>query len=121
MPCLLVWGANDAIVPPAVGLGLASTIPDARLVVLEGAAHQPQWDAPNAFHAAVLPFLDGVSTDLAGVQSLADDRLGRRHRLAVTGHGTDEGVSLDDEGDAIGRCGNRCGARHVAQERDLAE
>ncbi|HET6744415.1 MAG TPA: alpha/beta hydrolase [Candidatus Limnocylindria bacterium] len=58
MPCLLVWGAQDAIVPPAVGHRLASTIPNARLVLLEGAAHQPQWDAPDAFHAAVLPFLD---------------------------------------------------------------
>ena len=58
MPCLLVWGADDGIVPPDVGHQLASTIPDARLVLLEGAAHQPQWDAPDSFHAAVLPFLD---------------------------------------------------------------
>ena len=58
MPCLLVWGADDAIVPPAVGHLLASTIPNSTLVLLEGAAHQPQWDAPDAFHAAVLPFLD---------------------------------------------------------------
>jgi pimeloyl-ACP methyl ester carboxylesterase len=58
MPSLLVWGANDTIVPPAVGHRLASTIPDARLVLLERAAHQPQWDDPDAFHSAVLPYLD---------------------------------------------------------------
>jgi pimeloyl-ACP methyl ester carboxylesterase len=63
MPCLLLWGANDAIVPPTVGHRLASTIPDASLVLLEGAAHQPQWDAPDAFHAAVLPFLDRQLSD----------------------------------------------------------
>jgi pimeloyl-ACP methyl ester carboxylesterase len=38
-PVLLVWGAEDRIVPPAAGRRLAALLPNARLVVIEGADH----------------------------------------------------------------------------------
>jgi 3-oxoadipate enol-lactonase len=60
MSTLLVWGRDDRIVPAEVGVQLAAAIPDATLVVIEGAGHQPQWDRPDAFHAAVLPFIAGT-------------------------------------------------------------
>lgn len=60
MPCLLVWGTEDTIVPMDVGRQLAASIRDARLVLIEGAGHQPQWEAPDAFHLAVLPFLESA-------------------------------------------------------------
>jgi pimeloyl-ACP methyl ester carboxylesterase len=56
-PSLLVWGAQDAIVPPEVGRQLACALPDARLAIIADAGHQPQWERPDAFHAAVVPFL----------------------------------------------------------------
>jgi pimeloyl-ACP methyl ester carboxylesterase len=61
MPCLLVWGARDAIVPLEIGTALQASLPNASLVVLPEAGHQPQWDQPAAFHAAILPFLEGAS------------------------------------------------------------
>ena len=61
MPCLLVWGAQDTIVPLEVGIWLQTAIPHATLAVLPDAGHQPQWDQPNAFHAAILPFLATAS------------------------------------------------------------
>ena len=57
MPCLLVWGARDTIVPLEIGAWLQASLADATLAVLPDAGHQPQWDQPDAFHAAVLPFL----------------------------------------------------------------
>jgi pimeloyl-ACP methyl ester carboxylesterase len=57
IPSLLVWGGADTIVPPEMGAQLAAAIPDARLIVIPDAGHQPQWDRPEEFHAAVLPFL----------------------------------------------------------------
>jgi pimeloyl-ACP methyl ester carboxylesterase len=54
---LLVWGDRDRVVPLQSGHRLAAAIERARLHVIPGAGHQPQWEAPDAFHAAVLPFL----------------------------------------------------------------
>lgn len=57
LPVLLVWGAEDRAVPPAVGERLEAAIPGARLVVLERCGHLPMDEAPKEFLAAVLPFL----------------------------------------------------------------
>ena len=56
-PALLVWGRQDQIVPLSSGEGIAAAMPDARLVVLERSGHWPQFEQPDAFHEAVLPFL----------------------------------------------------------------
>ena len=58
-PTLLVWGENDALVPPAVGDLLRQEIPDSRLLVLEAAGHVPMFDRPEEFDAALLAFLAG--------------------------------------------------------------
>lgn len=59
VPTLIVWGEHDGIVPLEIGQRLTALMPNSRLEIIEGAAHQPQWEAPDAFHAAVLPFLAG--------------------------------------------------------------
>jgi len=56
-PTLLVWGVHDPVVPPRLGRRAAATIPGARLIVLD-AGHVPFADRPEAFLAAVLPFLE---------------------------------------------------------------
>jgi pimeloyl-ACP methyl ester carboxylesterase len=57
MPTLLVWGEHDTLVPGAVGEHLQACLPDARLVVIRGAAHNPMWDHPTEFNRLVLEFL----------------------------------------------------------------
>ncbi|MEP6469182.1 MAG: alpha/beta fold hydrolase [Chloroflexota bacterium] len=57
MPTLLIWGDRDRLVPVDAGRRLARTIPDARFIAIPGAGHQAMWEAPEAFTAAVLPFL----------------------------------------------------------------
>ena len=56
-PTLLVWGVHDPVVPPRLGRRAAAIIPGARLIVLD-AGHVPFADRPEAFLAAVLPFLE---------------------------------------------------------------
>jgi pimeloyl-ACP methyl ester carboxylesterase len=56
-PTLLVWGSRDRLVSPAIGQRLVELIPDARLVVIEGAGHDAMWEAPEPFNDAVLRFL----------------------------------------------------------------
>lgn len=59
-PTLLLWGDLDPLVPVAQGEEMARAIPDARLVVLEGAAHVPMADRPEAFNRHLLGFLGGT-------------------------------------------------------------
>lgn len=58
VPTLIVWGAEDAIVPPGEGARLAQRIPGAERLELAGVGHMPMHEAPEAFQAALLDFLD---------------------------------------------------------------
>ena len=57
-PTLIVWGAADAALPPALATAFAELIPGAgEPVVLEGAGHFLQEDRPAELTAAILRFL----------------------------------------------------------------
>jgi pimeloyl-ACP methyl ester carboxylesterase len=47
-PVRVVWGADDAWIPPQTGRRLAALIPGAELVEVPGAGHLVQYDAPVA-------------------------------------------------------------------------
>ncbi|HEX6882051.1 MAG TPA: alpha/beta fold hydrolase [Planctomycetota bacterium] len=53
---LLLWGAEDAVLRPAVGEALARRL-GARLEVVPGAGHAAYLDQPERFHALLLEFL----------------------------------------------------------------
>jgi pimeloyl-ACP methyl ester carboxylesterase len=57
IPTLVVWGAEDALVPLADGRDFATKIPHARLVVIAKSGHSPADEQPDAFMAAVNKFL----------------------------------------------------------------
>jgi triacylglycerol lipase len=57
IPALVVWGAEDALVPLADGRGYAAGIPRARLVVIPNSGHAPATEQPDQFLAAVNKFL----------------------------------------------------------------
>jgi 2-hydroxymuconate-semialdehyde hydrolase len=56
-PVLLLHGAQDRVAPVAVSQRLAEVLPDARLVVIEGAGHWIHVDQPAAFCEHVEIFL----------------------------------------------------------------
>jgi pimeloyl-ACP methyl ester carboxylesterase len=58
VPTLVIWGEHDAIVPLDDGRDYAAKIPGARMVVIPESAHAPCIEKPEAFLAALLPFLD---------------------------------------------------------------
>lgn len=57
LPLRVCWGAEDTWIPVAKGHELADMIPNAELVLLEGAGHLVQEDAPSELAAALLTFL----------------------------------------------------------------
>lgn len=60
MPVLLLWGADDPIMPVEQGRQLAAAIPNARLVVLPDCGHLPTLERPQDSAAAIRDFLEEV-------------------------------------------------------------
>ena len=56
-PTLIVVGAEDQATPPALGRALADCLADAELTLLPGLGHCPHIQDPDAFVAAIAPFL----------------------------------------------------------------
>jgi pimeloyl-ACP methyl ester carboxylesterase len=65
VPTLLLWGAEDGLVPPAFGEAYRSLIPGSQLFVLPQAGHAPFDEQKDAFLAA---FLDFIGHNEAGRQ-----------------------------------------------------
>ncbi|WP_112263242.1 alpha/beta fold hydrolase [Lentzea terrae] len=59
IPALLLFGAEDRLVPPSTGHRFAELIPGSRLVLLPGCGDFPQEEAPAAVVAALTDFLTG--------------------------------------------------------------
>jgi pimeloyl-ACP methyl ester carboxylesterase len=55
---LLIWGAEDTLTPLAQGERLADLLPDAQLVIIPNAGHQPFEEAPQAFNQVLIAFLN---------------------------------------------------------------
>jgi pimeloyl-ACP methyl ester carboxylesterase len=70
VPTLVVVGADDAPFLAASDY-MAAKIPGATKVVVPAAGHAVNIDQPQAFIAAVLPFLDGLPRSAAS-QVVAD-------------------------------------------------
>ncbi len=56
-PVLLVWGADDKLVPIDDAVDARARLPNAQLVVLEASGHNPMVEQPERFNDAVLEFL----------------------------------------------------------------
>jgi len=64
-PVLLVWGAEDKTVAPAVGEKVRGLLPQSRLALLTGAAHTAYYERPEAFNGVLTDFLAGRSGQTA--------------------------------------------------------
>jgi 3-oxoadipate enol-lactonase len=57
VPALVIVGEEDGITPVADARAMASALPEATLAVLPGAGHLSNLEAPDAFSAALLPWM----------------------------------------------------------------
>ncbi|MCB9896618.1 MAG: alpha/beta fold hydrolase [Planctomycetes bacterium] len=62
VPTLVVWGTADTVFDPSGAQRLADVLPDARVLLLEGARHPAYLDATDAFHAALLGLVTRVAS-----------------------------------------------------------
>ena len=70
-PALVIHGAQDRVIHPATGRGLAERLPHARLEMMEGIGHVPQMEAPSEVAAWVDAFVSGVERQREGAATHA--------------------------------------------------
>jgi len=59
IPTLIIWGANDPVIPIHYADSFVSTIQDCRFFRMDGCGHTPYVQYPYAFASKVLEFLNG--------------------------------------------------------------
>lgn len=60
VPCLIVWGGEDAVSPLENGRILEQEINGSKLVVVDGAPHPCYLDQPDIWHRELVAFLEGI-------------------------------------------------------------
>lgn len=60
MPVLILWGADDPIIPAHHGEDAHDHIPGSRLEIFDGVGHMPQIEAPLRFVTSLEEFLEGT-------------------------------------------------------------
>jgi pimeloyl-ACP methyl ester carboxylesterase len=60
IPTLVLWGANDRVVPPTYGRAFAERIPGAVFKLIDRAGHYAHVEQPGEFIAAVDHFVEGL-------------------------------------------------------------
>jgi pimeloyl-ACP methyl ester carboxylesterase len=63
VPTLIIWGAQDPLIPLSSGKWLASHIPGAQIEVLPGIGHIPMEEAPDASVAILDKWLGDIATN----------------------------------------------------------
>ena len=65
IPTLIMWGANDAIIPSRHAAAAHATLPSSRVEIFEGVGHFPHCEDPERFVRVLTDFID--TTVLAAV------------------------------------------------------
>jgi len=68
MPTLIIWGDRDDIIPVSHAHAAHRAIPASRLVIIEGAGHFPQIEAPEQFVSALVDFIDSTEPARLGAK-----------------------------------------------------
>lgn len=61
VPTLLVFGEQDPITPPDIGHEMNDAIPGSRMAIIQGAAHLPPVEQPDAFAGTLKKFLSQLA------------------------------------------------------------
>ncbi len=76
-PCLVIVGDDDMMTPPRSGLGVAASLPGARIVRLAGCGHAMLSERPNDVLDALIPIV-GVTTGAYDLQRRGADQASAR-------------------------------------------
>ena len=57
LPCLIIWGKNDNVTPPDVGIEFNNLLPNSDLVWIDKCGHAPMMEHPEKFNEILLNWL----------------------------------------------------------------
>ena len=57
LPCLIIWGKNDNVTPPDVGIEFNNLLPNSDLVWIDKCGHAPMMEHPEKFNEILLDWL----------------------------------------------------------------
>ena len=57
LPCLIIWGKNDNVTPPDVGIEFNNLLPNSDLVGIDKCGHAPMMEHPEKFNEILLDWL----------------------------------------------------------------
>jgi pimeloyl-ACP methyl ester carboxylesterase len=72
IPALIVWGADDAIIPSAHAADAAAALPQSQVEIFDGVGHFPHCEDPERFVRVLTDFME--STEPAYI---TDERFAR--------------------------------------------
>ena len=72
-PVLLLWGTEDTVTPPAVGRRLRDALPEARLLFIQDAGHEPMVERPSVFAFHLASFLNDLVPERVPSRRLVDE------------------------------------------------
>ena len=78
-PTLLVWGAEDILVPVEDADEFERLIPDARKVLFDETGHAPMLERPREFNDCLMKFLEAADADGPGERDAAEAVAGAEH------------------------------------------
>jgi pimeloyl-ACP methyl ester carboxylesterase len=61
VPTLIVWGADDAIIPVSHAVAANDAMPGSRLVVFDGVGHYPHCEDPERFVRVLVDFIESTA------------------------------------------------------------
>jgi pimeloyl-ACP methyl ester carboxylesterase len=79
VPTLIVWGANDAIIPRTHAADAAATLPNSRVEIFERVGHFPHCEDPDRFVRVLTDFIESTEpariTDERFARAVADSAI----------------------------------------------
>ena len=57
LPCLIIWGKNDNVTPPEVGIEFNNLLPNSDLSWIDKCGHAPMMEHPEKFNEILLDWL----------------------------------------------------------------
>lgn len=61
LPTLIVWGAQDSLIPVSHARALHQSLPGSRLEIFDGVGHYPHCEAPERFLALLVEFIGSTT------------------------------------------------------------
>ena len=74
IPTLIIWGADDAIIPSRHAADAHTTLPSSRVEIFERVGHFPHCEAPERFVQVLTDFLDSTDPAVVGEEHFAHAR-----------------------------------------------